>query len=67
MYISSCATPTNEEISEEAKVVVLVDIGVVPVIVNKSPVTVTPLISYVPLIPDTSPAGKMPTQPIVGV
>lgn len=67
MNISLTATPTSVVASVGANEVVLVDIGIVPVIISRLPVIVTPPIVHVPDTGFRSRPGKRRWQPAVGV
>ena len=67
MNISLTAAPASVVASVGANEVVLVDIGIVPVMANRSPVIVSPPIVHVPDTLLTSLPGKMRWQPAVGV
>lgn len=55
MYISLTATPTSLVASEGANLVVLVDSGIVPVIISRSPVIVCLPTVHVPDVASRSP------------
>jgi hypothetical protein len=67
MYISLTAPPTSLVASEGANLVVLVDSGIVPVIISRSPVIVCPPTVHVPDVASRSPQGMMCWQPLVGL
>lgn len=67
--MSLSATPTNEDASEAAILVVLVTSGYVPVAVTviRSPVIVSPAIVYVPNMAVSIGSVNIATQPVLGV